>query len=188
MTDREGNMLEQHRPEPHEAIRADTAYIITNLLHGVVQHGTARSAARARLAAGRQDRHDRRLHRRVVRRLRSGHHDRRLDRLRSEDARSAPDRRGTSAALPIWIDIMKTWVDPPARGAARAAGVRAPRQHRRHRRRPPGRRPSSPAPSRGAAGIAGIATSADYARLQISSSSTDAAAPSFPSASASDTP
>ena len=34
VVDRDGNMLEQHRAEPHEAIRADTAYIITNLLAG----------------------------------------------------------------------------------------------------------------------------------------------------------
>ena len=42
--DREGTSLEQHRPEPHEALRADTAYIMTNLLEGVVQHGTAAAA------------------------------------------------------------------------------------------------------------------------------------------------
>ena len=45
VTDREGNSLEQHRAQPSEAIRADTAYIITNLLAGVVQRGTAVSAA-----------------------------------------------------------------------------------------------------------------------------------------------
>ncbi len=37
------------------------------------------------LAGGGQDRHDRRLHRRLVRRLRPGHHHRRLDRSRSEE-------------------------------------------------------------------------------------------------------
>src|SRR5690606_2496119 len=42
--DREGNILEQHRAEPHEALRADTAYIMTNLLTGVVEQGTAASA------------------------------------------------------------------------------------------------------------------------------------------------
>jgi penicillin-binding protein 1A len=44
--DRDGAILEQHRGEPHEAIRADTAYILTSLLEGVVQHGTASTAAR----------------------------------------------------------------------------------------------------------------------------------------------
>jgi penicillin-binding protein 1A len=45
VTDRDGTMLEQNRGEPHEALRADTAYIITNLLRGVVERGTAASAA-----------------------------------------------------------------------------------------------------------------------------------------------
>src|SRR4030095_11134569 len=45
ITDREGNVLEENRPEPHEAIRADTAFVMTNLLRGVVQRGTAQAAA-----------------------------------------------------------------------------------------------------------------------------------------------
>jgi penicillin-binding protein 1A len=45
VTDREGNLLEEHRPDPHEAIRADTAFVMTNLLRGVVQRGTAQAAA-----------------------------------------------------------------------------------------------------------------------------------------------
>jgi penicillin-binding protein 1A len=44
VTDRQGNLLEEHRPEPHDAIRADTAYVMTNLLRGVVQRGTAAKA------------------------------------------------------------------------------------------------------------------------------------------------
>jgi len=45
VTDRDGNVLEQHRPEPREAIRADTAYVVASLLRGVVQRGTAVRAA-----------------------------------------------------------------------------------------------------------------------------------------------
>jgi penicillin-binding protein 1A len=45
ITDREGNVLEENRPEPREAIRADTAYVMTNLMRGVVQRGTAAAAA-----------------------------------------------------------------------------------------------------------------------------------------------
>jgi penicillin-binding protein 1A len=45
ISDREGNILDEHRPEPHEALRADTAFVMTNLLRGVVQHGTANAAA-----------------------------------------------------------------------------------------------------------------------------------------------
>ncbi len=41
VTDREGNLLEETRPEPQDAIRADTAYVMTSLLRGVVEHGTA---------------------------------------------------------------------------------------------------------------------------------------------------
>ncbi len=42
--DREGNVLEETRPAPHEAIRADSAFVMTNLLRGVVQSGTAAAA------------------------------------------------------------------------------------------------------------------------------------------------
>ena len=45
ISDRDGNLLEENRPEPHEVIRADTAFIMTNLLRGVVLRGTAGSAA-----------------------------------------------------------------------------------------------------------------------------------------------
>jgi membrane carboxypeptidase/penicillin-binding protein len=44
IADREGNLLEEHRPESHEAIRADTAFVMTNLLRGVVLRGTAEAA------------------------------------------------------------------------------------------------------------------------------------------------
>ena len=39
--DREGNVLEETRPAPRDAIRADTAFVMTNLMRGVVQRGTA---------------------------------------------------------------------------------------------------------------------------------------------------
>jgi penicillin-binding protein 1A len=41
VTDREGNLLEDNRPEPQDAIRADTAYVMTSIMRGVVEHGTA---------------------------------------------------------------------------------------------------------------------------------------------------
>ena len=44
IADREGNIIEENRPEPHEAVRADTAYVMTNLLRGVVLRGTAAAA------------------------------------------------------------------------------------------------------------------------------------------------
>jgi penicillin-binding protein 1A len=43
--DRDGNLLEENRGEPSDVIRADTAYVMTNLLRGVVVRGTAVRAA-----------------------------------------------------------------------------------------------------------------------------------------------
>jgi penicillin-binding protein 1A len=45
ISDRDGNVLEEHRPQAREAIRADTAFVMTNLLRGVVQRGTGAAAA-----------------------------------------------------------------------------------------------------------------------------------------------
>jgi penicillin-binding protein 1A len=44
ITSRDGDLLEETRPAPREAIRADTAFVMTNLLRGVVQRGTATAA------------------------------------------------------------------------------------------------------------------------------------------------
>jgi penicillin-binding protein 1A len=44
IADRDGNLLEENRPNGQEAIRADTAFVMTNLLRGVVQRGTAAAA------------------------------------------------------------------------------------------------------------------------------------------------
>ena len=43
--DRDGNLLEENRAEPSDVIRADTAYVMTSLLRGVLLRGTAISAA-----------------------------------------------------------------------------------------------------------------------------------------------
>ena len=40
--DRDGKILEENHPESEKVIERSTAYIITNLLQGVVQHGTGR--------------------------------------------------------------------------------------------------------------------------------------------------
>jgi penicillin-binding protein 1A len=45
ITDRDGNIIEEPRPVAKDAIRADTAYLLTSLLRGVTERGTA---ARAR--------------------------------------------------------------------------------------------------------------------------------------------
>jgi len=46
ITDREGNAVEQVTPRATDALRADTAFILTSLLRGVVERGTAARARR----------------------------------------------------------------------------------------------------------------------------------------------
>jgi penicillin-binding protein 1A len=41
ITDRDGNLIEENAPRASDAIRADTAYLLTSLLRGVVERGTA---------------------------------------------------------------------------------------------------------------------------------------------------
>jgi penicillin-binding protein 1A len=45
ISDRDGSLLAEGRPEPHDAIRADTAFVMTSLLRGVVLRGTGSAAA-----------------------------------------------------------------------------------------------------------------------------------------------
>jgi penicillin-binding protein 1A len=45
VVDRDGNLLEETRPETLDVIRADTAFVVTSLLRGVVQRGTGQAAA-----------------------------------------------------------------------------------------------------------------------------------------------
>src|SRR6185436_20774808 len=53
ITDREGNVIEENRSQAKDAIRADTAYIMTSLLRGVIERGTAvRAKALGRPIAG----------------------------------------------------------------------------------------------------------------------------------------
>ena len=110
VTDREGNMLEQHRPEPREAIAADTAYIMTSLLEGVVRRGTAARAASLNWPLGGK----------------TGTTDDYTDAwfigfdpditlgvwVGYDQKRPIGEgQTGTEAALPVWMDIMKSWID-----------------------------------------------------------------------------
>jgi penicillin-binding protein 1A len=107
--DRDGNTLEQHRSEPHEAIRADTAYIIANLLTGVIRSGTAASARSLDWPLGGK----------------TGTTDDYTDAwfvgfdpditvgvwIGFDQKRTmGPSQTGTSAALPVWRDIMRSWI------------------------------------------------------------------------------
>ena len=108
--DRDGSILEQHRTEPHEALRADTAYIMTNLLAGVVQHGTAASAASLNWPLGGK----------------TGTTDDYTDAwfigfdpditvgvwVGFDQKRPiGTNQTGTAAALPIWRDVMQSWIE-----------------------------------------------------------------------------
>ncbi|HET9368643.1 MAG TPA: penicillin-binding transpeptidase domain-containing protein, partial [Vicinamibacterales bacterium] len=110
VNDREGDLLESHRPEPHEAIRADTAYVMTDLMQGVIRHGTAASAASLDWPLGGK----------------TGTTDDYTDAwfvgfdpeitvgvwIGFDQKRPiGTNETGTVAALPIWMDIMKTWID-----------------------------------------------------------------------------
>jgi penicillin-binding protein 1A len=116
VSDREGNVLEENRPEPKEAIRADTAFVMTNLLRGVVQRGTAAKAAALNWPTGGK----------------TGTTDDYTDAWfigfdpditvgvwigLDQKKPIGRNQTGAEAALPIWIDIMKGWIgdrkEPP---------------------------------------------------------------------------
>ena len=106
------------------------AFQMVSMLRDVVDRGTGSPGARARRPrpGRRKDRHDRRLSRRLVRRLLVVGGRRRVGRLRSAGAdRTRRVRR--AVALPIWADFMKRSRDDAAagriRGARRARARRA---------------------------------------------------------------
>jgi penicillin-binding protein 1A len=109
VADRAGNVLEENRPEPKDAIRADTAYVMTNLLRGVVLRGTAAKANELNWPVGGK----------------TGTTNDYTDAwfigfdpditiavwLGMDQKKTIGNNMtGTTAALPIWIDIMKAWI------------------------------------------------------------------------------
>jgi penicillin-binding protein 1A len=110
ITDREGTLLEENRPTPRDAIRADTAYVMTNLLRGVVLRGTGAAAnALDWPLAGK-----------------TGTVDDYTDAWfigfdpnvtvgvwlgRDEKKPIGPGETGTTAALPMWIEFMKSYIE-----------------------------------------------------------------------------
>ncbi len=109
VADREGNILEDNRPEPRDAIRADTAFVMTNLLRGVVQRGTGAKAAALNWPVGGK----------------TGTTDDYTDAWfigfdpditlgvwigLDQKKPIGHNQTGAEAALPIWIDIMKAWI------------------------------------------------------------------------------
>jgi penicillin-binding protein 1A len=110
IADREGKVIEEHHLEPQEAIRADTAFVMTNLLRGVVQRGTAAAAASLDWPlAGK-----------------TGTMDEYTDAWfvgfdpnmtvgvwvgYDEKKPLGPGETGASAALPIWMDFWRVYLD-----------------------------------------------------------------------------
>ena len=107
--DREANVLEENRPEPKDSIRADTAFVMTNLLRGVVVRGTAAKAASLNWPLGGK----------------TGTTDDYTDAWfigfdpditigvwvgLDQKKPIGSNMTGAEAALPIWIDIMKAWI------------------------------------------------------------------------------
>jgi penicillin-binding protein 1A len=116
VTDRQGNLLEENRPEPQDAIRADTAYVMTSLLRGVVEHGTAIKAASLNWPiAGKTGTTDDFSDAWFI----GFDPDITLGVWVGYDQKKplGHGMSGAEAALPIWMDIFKTWMgdrkDPP---------------------------------------------------------------------------
>jgi penicillin-binding protein 1A len=105
ITDRDGNVIEEDRPEAKDAIRADTAYLMTTLLRGVVERGTAvRARALKRPIAGKTgttndftDAWFIGYEPSLAAAVWVGYDDKRLSLGRHEE--------GARAALPIWMDF-----------------------------------------------------------------------------------
>jgi penicillin-binding protein 1A len=116
VTDRSGSVLEENRPEPKDAIRADTAFVMTSLLRGVVQRGTAaRAAALNWPLAGKTGTTDDYTDAWFI----GFDPDITLGVWIGLDQKKpiANNATGSEAALPIWIDVMKAWIgdrkEPP---------------------------------------------------------------------------
>jgi penicillin-binding protein 1A len=110
IVDREGNLLEENRPMPREAIRADTAYVMTNLMRGVIARGTGAAAAALDWPLGGKtgttndftdawftgfDPH-------ITAGVWIGHDDKKP---------IGPAETGAQAALPVWMEFMKAYID-----------------------------------------------------------------------------
>ena len=116
MKDRDGNLLEENRGEPSDVIRADTAFMMTNLLNGVILRGTAvRAAGLARTwpLAGKTGTVDDNTDAwfvgfdpTIAVGVWIGHDDKRKSLGAAE--------QGSFAALPIWMEFMKSYIDSRA--------------------------------------------------------------------------
>ena len=110
VVDRQGNLLEQNRPQPREAIRADTAFVMTNLMRGVIARGTGAAAAALDWPLGGKtgttndftDAWFTGFDPMITVGVWVGHDDKKP---------LGPAETGAEAALPIWIEFMKAYID-----------------------------------------------------------------------------
>ena len=117
ITDRDGKVLEENRPMSHDALPADTAYVMTSLLRGVVERGTGVQAARIPWPlAGKTGTVDDFTDAWFVGfdpiitvGVWVGH---------DQKVTLGPWEEGARVALPIWIEFMRAYIgertDPPA--------------------------------------------------------------------------
>ena len=112
--DRDGNLLEENRGEPSDVIRADTAYVMTNMLRGVLSpRGTGVRAANLAAQwplAGKTGTVDDNTDAWFVGfdpdltvGVWIGHDDKRKS--------LGYDEQGSKAALPMWMEFMKAYID-----------------------------------------------------------------------------
>jgi len=110
ITDRAGTLLEENQPTPRDAIRADTAYVMTNLLRGVVLRGTGAAANALKWPlAGKTGTVDDYTDAwfvgfdpNVTVGVWLGH---------DEKKPIGQNETGTTAALPVWMEFMKAYLD-----------------------------------------------------------------------------
>jgi len=108
--DREGVLLEEGQPQPQDALRSDTAYIMVSLMRGVVQRGTGVGARQLEWPVGGK----------------TGTMDDYTDAWfvgfdpnitvgvwvgHDEKVTLGEGEEGASVALPIWRDFMKAYID-----------------------------------------------------------------------------
>ncbi len=105
ITDRDGNTIEENRAQAVDSVRADTAYLMTSLLRGVVEHGTAtRARALKRPVSGKTGTTDDYtdawfvgFEPSLAAAVWVGYDDKRQS--------LGPREEGARAALPIWMDF-----------------------------------------------------------------------------------